>query len=69
MCITLKYKTDIVRNYYPDFYLIDNKEYIEIKGYFSDKDRNKMKLIKNQNINSKINVLFKDDLRKLNILV
>jgi len=70
--VNFKYKRtndDITRNYYPDFYLVDKKEYIEIKGYFSDKDREKMRLVKEQNKNSNIKILFYEDLKKMNILI
>lgn len=68
--ISMQYKKDdnIIRNYFPDFYLPDIDEYIEIKGYFYPKDREKMKLVQEQNINKKINILFKEDLELLNIL-
>jgi hypothetical protein len=69
--INLRYKRnedDILRNYYPDFYLIDSNEYIEIKGYYSDADQKKMSLVKEQNAEKKIQILFDDDLEKLGIL-
>jgi hypothetical protein len=58
---------DINRNYFPDFYLPDLDEYIEIKGYFFPKDKEKMKLVQEQNTDKKIRILFKEDLIKLNI--
>jgi hypothetical protein len=36
-----------VRKYYPDFYLVDENRYIEIKGYETDKDRAKWSQFKN----------------------
>ena len=29
------------RNYYPDFYLVEDDKYVEIKGYETEKDRAK----------------------------
>jgi hypothetical protein len=59
---------DICRNYFPDFYLPDTNTYVEIKGYFFPKDKEKMKLVQEQNIDKKISILFKNDLEKLKIL-
>lgn len=53
----LKYiKTDnSVHRYNPDFYLPDKDLYIEVKGYFSNKDKEKIKLVLTQHkINLKI---------------
>lgn len=42
----LKYQTDIIRHYRPDMTLIGRPNtYIEVKGYFSDQDREKMKAV------------------------
>lgn len=53
----LKYiQTDnSVHRYNPDFYLPDKDLYIEIKGYFSNKDKEKIKLVLTQH---KINLKF-----------
>jgi hypothetical protein len=40
---------EIIRHYNPDFYIPDKNLYIEVKGYFSDKDKLKMKLVLDQN--------------------
>lgn len=69
--INLSYKlneTDITRTYYPDFYLVDTKEYIETKGYFRPKDIIKMDAVKKQHPEKQIIILFFEDLQKLNIL-
>lgn len=43
---TLKYvKDEIKKSYNPDFYLPTTNEYIEVKGYYSDIDKEKMKLV------------------------
>ena len=45
--IKLKYLTRSrrIRNYIPDFYLPDYKLYIEVKGYWTDAARHKMKSV------------------------
>jgi len=68
--VSLQYKKniyDITRNYYPDFFLIKNNKFIEIKGYYPESDQIKMKLVKEQNETKKIKILFKYDLQKLGI--
>ena len=47
---TLKYIKDGIRKTYnPDFYLPDTNEYVEVKGYYSDKDKEKMRLVLENN--------------------
>lgn len=68
--ISLQYKRfedDITRNYYPDFFLVETQEYIEIKGFFSETDKNKMKHVQEQNNKISLLILQKQDLDKLNI--
>ena len=48
----------IKRIYNPDFYLPDTNEYIEVKGFFYDKDKIKMNLVIEQNKNK--NIIFID---------
>ena len=47
----LKYMKDdgVKRTYNPDFYLPMMNAYVEVKGYYSDKDKLKMKLVLEQN--------------------
>jgi hypothetical protein len=45
---------DIKKIYNPDFYLLDLDEYIEVKGYFSEKDKIKMDAVLDQNPDVKI---------------
>ena len=45
---------DIKKTYNPDFYLPDLDEYIEVKGYFSEKDKIKMDAVLDQNPDVKI---------------
>lgn len=48
---SLKYEDDngINRRYVPDFYLIENGEYLEVKGHWWENSKQKMKLVINQN--------------------
>lgn len=43
----IKYVDDkgIRRTYNPDFYIPSLKRYVEVKGYYSDKDKRKMKFV------------------------
>lgn len=50
----ISYKSDIIRHYTPDFYLPDKQAYIEVKGRYTDADKNKMKLVKEQHPEIKI---------------
>ena len=46
----IKYVDDgVKRTYNPDFYLVKENEYIEVKGYYSERDKRKMKLVVEQN--------------------
>lgn len=45
---------DVKKTYNPDFYLPEIDEYIEVKGYFSEKDKVKMDAVIDQNSNIKI---------------
>lgn len=60
---------DYKRIYYPDFYLPDDDLLIEIKGYYPDYERLKMKCVIKQNKDKKIIVLLKEDLLKLGIKI
>jgi hypothetical protein len=53
------------RRYTPDFYLIDSDQYIEIKGYKTDKDEAKWSQFPKHR---KLTVLMKKDLKELKIL-
>jgi hypothetical protein len=64
--VNLKYKLfkdDYWHTYYPDFYLIDNNEYVEIKGYWWKSkdgrvdDKRKMKMVKKYNPTKKIKII------------
>jgi|GEM_PF-1705265 hypothetical protein len=57
----------IKRIYTPDFYIIDYNQYIEIKGYWRENDRIKMKKVLEQNKIS-LQILEKKDLKNLNLL-
>jgi len=51
--------------YFPDFYLLNSKEYIEIKGYMWEKDKLKMKTVKEQYSNETFLLFKKKDLLQL----
>lgn len=51
-----------IKYYYPDFYLIENDEYVEIKGYKTKKDEAKWK-----NFPYKLTILFKTDLLNMGL--
>ena len=53
------------RFYNPDFYLPDEDFYIEVKGYYSDKDKNKMQLVLKYNHDIKIKMIFFKELNAL----
>lgn len=66
--VSLQYKRsgeDNIRNYYPDFLLIDVNIFIEVKGYFSNQDKLKMKLVKEQNSSAIIKMIFKEDIEQI----
>lgn len=55
-------KNGIDKKYYPDFYIPIYDMYIEIKGYWTDENRLKMKLVKEQN---KMNLIILEDINKI----
>jgi hypothetical protein len=50
-----------IRTYCPDFYIPHKNVFIEVKGYYSEKDKNKMKAVEKYN-NIKIFLIFEKDL-------
>jgi hypothetical protein len=68
--ISFKYQREdgVRRTYLPDFYLPATKEIKEVKGYFSPSDQEKIKLVEQQN-NVEIDLLFKEDLEQLGIIL
>ncbi len=59
------YDGEINRTYIPDFYILKENIYVEVKGYFKELDKKKMKLVVNQN-NIKIMMCFKRHINNLN---
>lgn len=55
---------NIKKTYNPDFYLPITDEYIEVKGFFSEKDKIKMNLVVEQNNNIKIRFMKFEDYKK-----
>jgi hypothetical protein len=63
--VYLVYKKNGVKHLYsPDFFIPTTKKYLEIKGYFSEEDKEKLKLVSEQN-GVKITLLFKKDLENI----
>ena len=59
----LKYqKNNIIKTYSPDFYLPEHDLYIEVKGYYSQHDKEKIDLVRNQN-SIKLILIFDKDLK------
>jgi hypothetical protein len=59
-------KDGIRKTYIPDFYLPESNEYHEVKGYFSESDKEKIALVEQRN-GVHITLLFKKDLESLGI--
>lgn len=51
--------------YFPDFYLPDTDEYIEVKGYMWNNDKEKMRLVTEQNQDKNIRILKAKDINRL----
>ena len=63
--VYLKYNNgEYNKTYTPDFYLPNYDTHIEVKGYFSKKDKEKLGLVKEQN-NIKLIMLFNKDIQKI----
>ena len=43
--ITYQDSANVIHRYNPDFYIPDMNVYVEVKGYYSDKDQRKMKCV------------------------
>lgn len=70
--ITIQYKRDtddIIRNYFPDFFLVDTSTYTEIKGWFSPSDKTKMDLVISQNPDKTIKILQKKELLEMGVQI
>lgn len=64
--IYLKYfDGSINRTYNPDFYLVDFDIYLEVKGYFKEKDKLKMLLVKQQKEGIKIFIIDQKIIKRL----
>jgi len=55
-------------SYIPDFYLPETDEYIEIKGLWRRKSKEKIELFKKLYPNEKISVLFKENLKNMKLI-
>ena len=64
-----KYKlNDKCRVYNPDFYIIDDNVFIEIKGYFTSESKKKMQIVKDLYPNEIIKIYNKSILKNLGVL-
>lgn len=57
-------KNEIIKTYCPDFYLPEYNKYIEIKGYYSQIDKEKISLVLEKN-NINLQMIFKKDLMQI----
>ena len=53
-----------IKKYYPDFYLIESKKYVEVKGFKTEKDEAKWK-----NFPFELSILYYNDLKNLGLNV
>lgn len=70
--INLKYRLhqdDYLHTYYPDFYLPDKDQYVEIKGYYPTQNEAKMNKVFQYNKSKTITILFKEELISIGIEV
>jgi hypothetical protein len=59
---------EIKRTYTPDFFIPEDSVVIEVKGYFSEKDKRKMGLVSQQHPELKIKIMMKKELEQLDTL-
>ena len=63
---SFRYEMDgVKKTYTPDFFLIDYNIYLEIKGYWWGKDKDKMKCVLEQHPTANIKVIEKEDYYKI----
>lgn len=60
----LRYQLGFLRRYHPDLYIHDLDFYIEVKGAFSQKDKKKMRLVRDQ-CDVSIGIAFRKEIDKL----
>jgi hypothetical protein len=59
---------DVNRTYSPDFYIPKDNLIIEVKGYFSSKDRKKMQLVETQHPELKIKFIMQKEINNLDTM-
>lgn len=59
---------NVRKTYVPDFYLPDSDIYIEIKGYYKEEDKRKMKFVTEQN-DINLFMIFGDKIKKLDSII
>jgi len=60
---------EIVRTYAPDFFIPSDSTIIEVKGYYSDRDKRKMQLVTTQHPSLRIRILMKKEIEQLQTLI
>lgn len=57
-------------SYYPDFYLIDEDTYVDVKNaYHWSLQEDKFKAIRKSNPDLKLRILFKEDLENMGVIL
>lgn len=62
--ITYVTNDSVSHRYFPDFYLPDTNQYIEVKGYYWPSDKIKMGLVREQNPELDIRIVFEKDIEQ-----
>jgi len=62
-----RFEDDFLHTYYPDFYLPDVNEYVEVKGYYSQINKEKMEAVWKTHPDKNITLLFRKDLLSLGL--
>jgi len=57
-----KHENEMEFTYCPDFYLVDYDRYVEVKGYFSDENKKRMQLFRQQHSNIDVTIIDKNKL-------
>jgi len=59
---------NVNRTYSPDFFIPSDNAIIEVKGYYSDKDKRKMQLVQEQHLNLIMKMIMKKEFEQLHSL-
>ena len=65
-CATFPLSVDGERtSYTPDFYLPDSNEYVEVKGYYSDKNKKKMQVFFDTYADTYVRMIFESEMKEV----